>query len=437
MKMDKLLANAQQKGEKAELFQVTQHSHPVQFENNKLKSIRSHESTTTAVRLISREGRMGFCTTRSMEEDPETLLERARETSQFGREFRPMLPAEDPGPLDNMYDEDVTDFPAEEMIKMGEDLIATVLDENSNALASAGINKKELTVTLKNTEGLSTSYSRTSFGVGAGAMLVVGNSFLHIGQQKGLPRLFTDLSHMKRELRHDLQYGVKEKEVSSGSFPVLVAPEAMDDMVRPIMASLNGQSVEKEISPFRDKKGEALFDPRFTLTDMPHRPFSPGMCPVDDEGMPTQETPLINRGVIETFPVDLLTADALGTDPTGHGVRPGAGALPEPAVHTCVMAPGDQAYMDMLSSIEEGVLIKDLMGAWAGNPYSGEVNGNISLGFWVKNGKIRGRIKDCMISVNAFDAFKNHLVSLSQEAKWMGNFRFPYALLDAVNIVAK
>ena len=90
----------------------------------------------------------------------------------------------------------------------------------------------------------------------------------------------------------------------------------------------------------------------------------------------------------------------------------------------------------MVSGMEKGIIIKETMGAWAGNPYSGQVTGNISLGFLVENGKPVGRIKDCMFSVNIFRDLQHNLLGLSQETQSKG-YILPYALLSDVSISTK
>jgi PmbA protein len=77
------------------------------------------------------------------------------------------------------------------------------------------------------------------------------------------------------------------------------------------------------------------------------------------------------------------------------------------------------------------------MGAWAGNPYGGQVTGNIALGYLVEDGQPVGRVKDCMYSLNVFEALKNNLAALSRESKCMGSMFLPYALLKGISISAK
>jgi len=86
--------------------------------------------------------------------------------------------------------------------------------------------------------------------------------------------------------------------------------------------------------------------------------------------------------------------------------------------------------------MKRGIVIENTMGAWAGNPYSGQVSGNIAMGFLVEDGKLAGRVKDCMFSVNVFTHLRDHLVALSRETKNVGP-TLPYALVDNVSIAAK
>jgi len=77
------------------------------------------------------------------------------------------------------------------------------------------------------------------------------------------------------------------------------------------------------------------------------------------------------------------------------------------------------------------------MGAWAGNPYGGQVSGNISLGYKIKNGKIQGRIKDAMFSLNVFQALKNRVAAIGSEREWVENMFLPAILIEPVSISIK
>jgi PmbA protein len=140
---------------------------------------------------------------------------------------------------------------------------------------------------------------------------------------------------------------------------------------------------------------------------------------------------------VTRFYTDLATAVAIGAEPTGNGFRSGIQRLPSPGLSNLIMNTGGMPSKNIIQDCRRGILINMLMGAWAGNPYSGEVSGNIALGFLIENGEIAGRVKNAMISVNSFEIFNRQLVQLSSDAKWVDGGLLPYAVFDDVYISTK
>jgi len=84
--------------------------------------------------------------------------------------------------------------------------------------------------------------------------------------------------------------------------------------------------------------------------------------------------------------------------------------------------------------MKKAIVIDQTMGAWAGNPYTGTVTGNIALGYLVIDGKKVGRVKDCMFSLNVFTHLKSNLLAVSKETKNLGQMILPYCLIEGVSI---
>jgi PmbA protein len=209
-------------------------------------------------------------------------------------------------------------------------------------------------------------------------------------------------------------------------------------MLGPILACLNGKTVEKGTSPFRERLGEELFSPGFTLYDDALRPYFPATSPYDAEGLPGARTTLIDRGALCDFLLDLDTADALGMTPNGNGRRGGWSSPPSPGASTLVVEPGLEESARMLAGIERGIVVHYLMGAGQGNPFGGMINANIMLGFLVERGEIAGRVKNTMLAVNVFDLYRSQLAGLSSDAEAVGGGALlPYLLADGVAITAK
>ena len=116
-------------------------------------------------------------------------------------------------------------------------------------------------------------------------------------------------------------------------------------------------------------------------------------------------------------------------------------AIPVTASSTMVVTPGHKHSDDILAGMDEGVLVDGLLGTMMGNAYSGMLSGNIALGYHVKDGKVLGRIKDAMLTVNLFSAIRDSIAQISSDAilqpGWAGHCLIPWILIDDCNVVMK
>jgi len=81
----------------------------------------------------------------------------------------------------------------------------------------------------------------------------------------------------------------------------------------------------------------------------------------------------------------------------------------------------------MLADIEEGLVVEYLMGASQGNVLGGDFSGNVLLGYKIENGKIKGRVKDTMVSGNVYKVLKD-IIAIGNDAKWIGGFLYSPSL---------
>jgi PmbA protein len=188
----------------------------------------------------------------------------------------------------------------------------------------------------------------------------------------------------------------------------------------PLMVAFNGKTVLEGASPIGNKLDQLVFDNKLSLWDDPTIAWQPGSHPCDDEGMPSQRTPLIEQGVASGFLYDLQTAALAGTKSTANGRR-SHGRLPSPSPNTLIIIPGKTTFEEMISDIKEGLVVEQLMGAGQGNILGGDFSGNVLLGYKVESGKIVGRVKDTMVSGNIYQLLKQ-ITAIGSEAKWVGGF---------------
>jgi len=143
----------------------------------------------------------------------------------------------------------------------------------------------------------------------------------------------------------------------------------------------------------------------------------------------------VENGRLNSILMDRKVAALLGKESTGNASPMGVSPI------HLRLAAGDKSLEELIKSIDYGLLIDGTMGAWSGNPYSGIVTGTISMGLAIEKGKIVGRVKDCMYTINAFEYWSKHLVGCSKDTLASGvrgaSSVYPYVMLDEVVIATK
>jgi PmbA protein len=427
--MKDLLSKAAGLADQAELFTQTSEEQSVTFQANKLKDISRSESHAQTLRLI-KDGKMGSAQSSKPGSDDD-LLRYAADTVAFGSPVDYKWQGASELAKPGLFDPRVESVTEAEMLSLASDMVSALNRFDPGIMAMAGVSKAVVEYALGNSAGFSGSERMTQWSMYFGGELVNDDGFLFIYDQLAGTSLLKDTEQMKHNVIESFRLARNNVALASGQYPVIFAPREVSCLINPLLACLNGKAVSQGVSPLKSRLGDLVFDPRISLRDDAHIDGAVGSRSFDREGIATRPHALVDKGVVHSFLLDLQSAAELKMAPTGNG------GLNGPAANNVVLAPGDLAYTDMLKDIEEGVLIDMTMGAWAGNPYGGQVSGNISLGYKIEKGRLVGRIKDAMFSVNVFKALAEQLHSLSREQVWHGNNLFPYVRLNDVNVSTK
>lgn len=432
--MRDLLNKAKQKAQQVELYQISMTETPVRYENNVLKGIDSSEKQVNALRIV-KDGKLGFAT--STNTDLNQLLDMALATAQFGREWDIPLPG--PAQLPQVelnHPSGIIETDA--AVERGRQVVGSLRECHPELLASTTLSTRQTTVKILNSQGFEGEYQKTLFSAHGMAELTEGKNFLSLYSGFMTGRVEDQVEKMLSFLVENFRHGRTNVPIKNGEYTVIFSPYGLGDILRPLLACANGKAVEKGFSPWRDKLGEQLFSEQISLYDDATIPYAPNSCLFDGEGMPANRTAIIDKGRVNSFILDLATAKALNQNPTGNGFRGKADELPGPGNSNIVLdVAKTQPLQELMGSVHKGIIIHSLMGAWAGNPYSGQVSGNIDLGFLIEDGEIKGRVKDCMVSVNAFEALRSQVESASSEKEWDWNMLLPHLKLNDVSITTK
>ncbi|MFW5857294.1 MAG: TldD/PmbA family protein [Planctomycetota bacterium] len=246
------------------------------------------------------------------------------------------------------------------------------------------------------TGGVDHTERETLWSFGAGVQRTEGTDMLFCGDGRAWrdAGAFWEPEAVLERIRWDLDHGGELADPPTGAANAFFPAETMPMLLASLQLGLNGRNVAKGDSPLRNRLGEQVLSPAFTLVDNPHRAYAPGAAEIDDAGVPARRQVLVEGGVPKCFLYDLDSAGLADTAPTGNpGCRP----------HNPEITPGETPSAALLGGIDDGIYIKSLIGFGQSNIVNGDISCNVGLGYRIRNGAVVGRVKNTMVAGNLYD----------------------------------
>ena len=118
---------------------------------------------------------------------------------------------------------------------------------------------------------------------------------------------------------------------------------------------LEGDFNRKGSSTFANRVGEQVASPLCTVVDDGSMAGRRGSLSVDDEGIQTQSTVLIEDGTLVGYMQDKLNAKLMNVATTGNGRRQSYAHVPMPRMTNTFMLPGESDPEEILRSVDKGI----------------------------------------------------------------------------------
>jgi PmbA protein len=421
--LDHLLAQAKTCTESAEAYYLSSEDTPIEFENNRLKSLQTKAQQGVALRVIA-NGKIGFASSTDLSRLDE-LVAAAVQTSEIGEPAEFEFASD---PIASSPATTVSQPSTDHLVTVGDRLIEQVRAYNPEILVNVDFHIRSRLTAIATSAGVNATRRNYTTSSTLGGNLVNGEDFLQAYSYAIVREGEPDYDRLVEQVIQKYQWSEQLAQVTSGTLPVLFTPRAVASTIGGLFDTvLSGQAISQKASPLADKLGQTLFDSRLTIFEDPTLGVS--ACQFDDEGTPTSAKTFVNKGEVECFYWDRRWAAKAGRRSTGNGFRGGL-SRPFPNTINLCIAPSSSSYASLISQMEEGVIVDQVLGAGQSNQLAGEFSVNLDLGYKVERGKIVGRVKNTMVAGNIFAAFKD-LVDLSSETEWVGGGALVPAILFA------
>jgi TldD protein len=158
----------------------------------------------------------------------------------------------------------------------------------------------------------------------------------------------------------------------------------------------------KKTSAFAGLVGRRVASEKCTVVDNGTLPSRRGSLNVDDEGSPTQNTVLIEKGILKAYLSDKLSARLMGIPDTGNGRRESFEHIPMPRMTNTYLLAGEDEPHDIIRSVQRGIYAANFGGGQV-DITNGKFVFSASEAYLIEDGVITAPLKNCSLIGNGPD----------------------------------
>ncbi|HET7295803.1 MAG TPA: TldD/PmbA family protein [Gemmatimonadales bacterium] len=204
--------------------------------------------------------------------------------------------------------------------------------------------------------------------------------------------------------------------VRGGTYPVVLDPELAGVFIHEAFGHLSEADFVYENPQAREMMtlGRRFGKPTLNVGDHGAAPGLRGTLPFDDEGTPTQDTPLITDGVLVGRLHSRETAAAMGERPTGNARAISFRHAPIVRMTNTYIANGRGTFDDLIGDVKLGVYA---CGAFGGQTMLENFSFTAAYGRMIRDGRVAELVKDVVLAGNLFQTL-DRIDRIAGDFRW-------------------
>jgi len=387
---------------------------------------------------------IGFSSVSSLEEN--RVLEAVEEAVKIAK-VRPPDPnwvslsdPKKPNEQGGVFDKRISELSIEKMLELSVECCVSAADVDKRITqAMAMVSADSASFGIVNTKGIEVFDKGTLFRAYVDTKGTSKNEEVSSGDLL-ISRAYTEnvqsvaVSASKRTVECFDRKTLLEKHVG----PVVFENMSWNQLFTAIFPSgISALNVRENRSVFKDKLGQRVSSEEVSIVDDGTLPEGIGTARMDDEGVPRQRTPIIEKGVLAGFLYDNYSARRESHETTGNASRrrdPTAPYANQPMIRpsNLVLEPGKHDLEALVSEVKKGVLVKGgLIGAFHSNIVTGDFSVTAENAFRIENGAVAYPLKACTVAGNLYQAL-NSVAAIGNDSRTFGNVINPSIVIDEI-----
>jgi PmbA protein len=429
------------KADSAEVLLRTYTSTSIEVKEQKVDAFDRARDIGAGLRVLV-EGRLGFAFTTDFSDQALTTLAQAAVTNAQSTEPDEYhsLPGKPAGPYPSVriYDPEIVALAEKEKIDrvMAMEREAFAVDPRIRRIRKAQAGFSDSETLIVNSKGVESSYRSTACSSSI-EVVAEDKGESQAGSEFDVNRFYRrlEIEEVGRKAAQRALDLLGARHVESVKAPVVLEAQVAQEFLSLMASGFSAENVQKKRSLFIGKLDSEVASAFVTVFDDGLLEGGLGSAPADDEAVPMRKKTVIEQGRLAMFLYNTYTANKDKTSSTGNGMRGGFKGLPGVGITNLYIEPGRSSLETLISSLDKGLFVTEVMGMHTANPISGDFSVG-ATGFWIENGKKAYPVRELTIAGNILDFMKN-VDAVASDIRFSGRIGSPSLLVKDISIGGK
>jgi PmbA protein len=209
---------------------------------------------------------------------------------------------------------------------------------------------------------------------------------------------------------------INPRKIRTQPAPVIFEPLMTSWLLGLLFTCVSGTSIYRKASFLVDRLGEKIAGDNVNVYDHGLLPSKLGTRPFDGEGVPSQKTSVIKRGVLSNYLCDTYAARKLKLKSTGNSEGKDVGPT------NFYFQAGKLTPEKIMASMDKGLILVRTIGHGL-NPITGDISRG-AFGLWVEKGEVIYPVSEITISGNLSEIL-NNIEAVGEDLEFRGPFSGP------------
>jgi len=355
------------------------------------------------------EGKMGYAFTEKIAEDSiPFLLENARENALIieDEESEDIYSGSERYREQTYYSSELQQVSIQDQVRFLLDIERLILayDERVTGTNYCMLQSSEKERTILNSKGLDLKDLQNSLTLYISVIVKSGDE-TKTGTFVKITRDFHSLypEDIAKLAAEEALRQLGSQSIRSKAYPVLLRNDMAAALIQTFSPIFSAENTQRGHSRLQDKVGASIGVSALNIVDDPTLPEGIYSRNFDGEGFATQRLQIVQNGMLLSLLHNRKTAKKDNTETTGHAHKSSYKGTVTVAPSNLYVEPAARGYEELVSSMEEGVIITHLSGLHSG---ANMISGDFSLaakGYYVEKGQIQSPVNQMTIAGNFYD----------------------------------